>query len=169
MGHFCPISGIRMQSVCTIQRISLHFQREPRVLRCLWTGLSFDRRILRQFETSCTRCCVRKIIMSDLMAIDKRFFLNVEDFTYPTPPSPHRTAVATASGLAASLDSNSDITVVRPTKSGFRPMDTNHTTFSTVLALSFCRSLRLDLYLRSLSSDVCSSCCSRIATVFDCT
>ena len=136
MGHFCPISGIRRQFAYTIQRISLHCQREPKVLRCPWTGLSFDKRTLRQFETSCTSIYVRKSVMSDLMAIDSRLFRNVEDSTYPTPPSPHKTAVATASGLAASLDSKIDITVVRPTNSGFRPMDTIHTTFSTVLALS---------------------------------
>ena len=70
------------------------------------------------------------------MAIDNRL-RDAEDFTYPTPPSPHKTAVATASGLAASLNSKVDITVVRPTKSGFRPMDTIHTTLSTVLALLF--------------------------------
>ena len=68
------------------------------------------------------------------MAIDNQFFRDVVDFTYPTPPSPHKTAVATTSGLAASLDFKVDITVVRPTKSGFRPMDTIHTTLFTMLA-----------------------------------
>ena len=70
------------------------------------------------------------------MTIDNRL-RDVEDSTYPTPPSPHKTAVATASGLAASFVSKVNITLVRSTKSGFRAMDTIHTTLSTMLALLF--------------------------------
>lgn len=69
------------------------------------------------------------------MAIDHELHPDVLRFTYPTPPSPHKTAVGTASGLAASLDSKADITAVRPTKSGFRPIDTIHRTLSNKLAL----------------------------------
>lgn len=70
------------------------------------------------------------------MAIDHDLHPDLEDFTYPTPPSPHKTAVGTASDFAASLDSRADITAMRPTKSGFRPIDTIHRTLSKKLALS---------------------------------
>ena len=56
--------------------------------------------------------------------------------TYPTPPNPHKTAICTESGLATSLDSKVDISAVRPTKSGFRPIDTIQSTLSNELSFS---------------------------------
>ncbi len=63
------------------------------------------------------------------------FTLRCSRFTYPTPPSPDETAVGTASGFVASLDSKAETTALRPTKSGFRPINTINRTLSKKVAL----------------------------------